>query len=99
MSSSCAVSRRPKSILMTYRQRQQGYILIPRVDQVDDLECRFSGTVDVRMRLLMEGFGSGVDPGDSRIALLGIDHVRNFEVQSEVGLVVLQVAGISLINQ
>lgn len=31
----------------------------------------------------------------SRIPLLGVDQVGDFEVQSEVGLVVLEVAGIS----
>lgn len=63
--------------------------MVPGVDQTDNLECCFTGTVD------RKNAPSYWVVCDSRIAFLGINQVRDFEVQGKVGFVVGDIAGMT----
>lgn len=81
----------------TYRQRQQRDVLVPSIDEVNDLDSSFSRSFEKNQRVSIAHPFCRFGTSDSRIAFLGIDQVRDFKVQGQIGLVILGIASISCV--
>lgn len=87
---------------ITYRQRQQRDILVPMVDKMNDLDGRLARTSMIERLVLRDAARSKyvcLEEGHTRIAFLGVDQIRDFEIQGQVRLIVLRVTSISYHRQ
>lgn len=64
---------------------------------MDYLDSSFSRSVEENQQVSIAQPFCGFGSSDSRIAFLGIDQVRDFKVQGQIGLVILGIASISYV--